>query len=214
MLESYMYPFYDSRRILFNPTLSDFILYDFTGGTCLINSVQSSNLCEYLLVHGANVNAQDIQLKAALHYAIQEHRFDTTKLLITHGADPFLKNRYGDDALQTSCLKGATTIFHYLLEQIPEYSRERKAEMHELMGSTFLDEHHDIQMALHFWKKAIDIRYDPDSDKGGPPDIPKKPLGYTPLYAKILNHEGTSGSDGKSVLTFSVYYTVAQLHSF
>lgn len=159
------------------------------GGTCLINSVQSSHLCEYLLVHGANVNAQDIQLKAALHYAIQEHRFDTTKLLIAHGADPFLKNRYGDDALQTSCLKGATIIFNYLLDIIPDYSRERKAEMHELMGSTFLDEHHDIQMALQYWKKAIEIRYDPTGEL---PDLPKKQLGYTPLYAKVYNHEGIS----------------------
>lgn len=99
------------------------------------------------MAHGADVNAQDIQLKTALHYAIQEHRFDTTKLLLANGACPFLKNRYGDDALQTACLKGATSIFNYLLELIPEYSRERRAEMHELIGSTFLDEHHDIQVS-------------------------------------------------------------------
>lgn len=59
------------------------------GGTCLINSVQSAPLCEYLLAHGANVNAQDIQLKTALHYAIQEHRFDTTKLLVRFDACSF-----------------------------------------------------------------------------------------------------------------------------
>ena len=46
----------------------------YNGGTCLINSVQSVSLCEFLLESGANVNAQDIQLKTALHYAIQEHR--------------------------------------------------------------------------------------------------------------------------------------------
>ena len=33
---------------------------------------------------------QDIQCKTALHYAIQEHRFETTKLLLNFGADPFL----------------------------------------------------------------------------------------------------------------------------
>jgi hypothetical protein len=33
---------------------------------------------------------QDIQCKTALHYAIQEHRFETTKLLLHFGADPFL----------------------------------------------------------------------------------------------------------------------------
>jgi ankyrin repeat protein len=55
---------------------------NYNGGTCLINSVQSGELCEFLLQNGANVNAQDIQNKTALHYAIQEHRFETTKLLL------------------------------------------------------------------------------------------------------------------------------------
>jgi ankyrin repeat protein len=48
------------------------------GGTCLINSVQSVELCELLLKNGADVNAKDIQKKTALHYAIQEHRLETT----------------------------------------------------------------------------------------------------------------------------------------
>ena len=56
------------------------------GGTCLINSVQSVPLCEYLLKKGADVNAQDIQLKTALHYSIQEHRFETALLLLQFGA--------------------------------------------------------------------------------------------------------------------------------
>ena len=44
---------------------------NYNGGTCLINSVQSVQLCLYLLQHGAAVNAKDIQNKTALHYAIQ-----------------------------------------------------------------------------------------------------------------------------------------------
>ena len=30
--------------------------------------------------HGADVNAEDVQHKTALHYAVQEHRLDTTKV--------------------------------------------------------------------------------------------------------------------------------------
>lgn len=44
---------------------------NYNGGTCLINSVQSVQLCLYLLQHGAAVNEKDIQNKTALHYAIQ-----------------------------------------------------------------------------------------------------------------------------------------------
>ena len=75
------------------------------GGTCLINSVQSVELCKFLLENGANVNAEDIQNKTALHYAIQEHRSETTKLLLQFKADPTILSKWGDDALQTSCLK-------------------------------------------------------------------------------------------------------------
>lgn len=90
-------------------------------------------LCEYLISKGADVNAKDIQEKTALHYAIQEHRLETTKLLLSHGADPFAKSRYGDDALQTACLKGAHVIFDYLQSSI-EYSEARRADSHELIG--------------------------------------------------------------------------------
>ena len=136
---------------------ADILKANYNGGTCLINSVQSVPLCEFLIKHGADVNAQDIQYKTALHYAIQEHRFETTKLLLSSGADPYVRSRYGDDALQTSCLKVATQIFEYLIENF-NYSPERIAEAYELLGSTFLDEHYDLQTALTYWRKALDIR--------------------------------------------------------
>ncbi|XP_046449498.1 protein fem-1 homolog A-like [Daphnia pulex] len=136
---------------------ADILRANYNGGTCLINSVQSVPLCEYLLQHGAAVNALDIQQKTALHYAIQEHRLETTKLLLQYLADPYLKSRYGDDALQTSCLKGATQIFEYLITNVP-YNLERIADAYELMGSTCLDEHHDLQLALQYWRNAVQLR--------------------------------------------------------
>jgi len=127
------------------------------GGTCLINSVQSVELCQFLLRHGAYVNAQDVQNKTALHYAIQEHRFETTKLLLQFQADPFLVSRYNDDALQTACLKGAAEIFNYLVDNV-NYTPERVASAFELLGSTFLDEHHDVAKALKHWRAACGVR--------------------------------------------------------
>ncbi|KAK0165341.1 hypothetical protein PV328_003860 [Microctonus aethiopoides] len=136
---------------------ADILRDNYNGGTCLINAVQSVELCTFLLRHGADVNARDIQNKTALHYAIQEHRFETTKLLLKNNADPHLKSRYNDDALQTACLKGATQIFDYLVENI-NYTPERLADANELMGSTFFDEHNDTQIALKYWRKAMTIR--------------------------------------------------------
>ncbi|KAG5898102.1 hypothetical protein JTB14_027459 [Gonioctena quinquepunctata] len=130
---------------------------NYNGGTCLINSVQSAPLCDFLLKNGADVNARDIQNKTALHYAIQEHRLETTKLLLKSGANYNAKSRYGDDALQMACLKGATGIFQYLITSI-KYPPEKLANAHELMGATFLDEHNELALALVHWKKALAIR--------------------------------------------------------
>jgi len=149
---------------------------NYNGGTCLINSVQSVELCEFLLRNGAEVNAQDIQCKTALHYAIQEHRFETTKLLLQYGANPYLESRYKDDALQTACLKGASEIFQYLTHQL-DYSAERIASAFELLGSTFLDEHHDSQRAVQYWRASCEVR-----EKAGLTkqiQLPKKQYRYT-----------------------------------
>lgn len=150
---------------------ADILKANYNGGTCLINSVQSVQLCLYLLEHGAKVNARDIQNKTALHYAIQEHRLETTKLLLENGADPYARSRYNDDALQTACLKGAAQIFQYLIERI-SYDPERLADAHELIGSTFLDEHVDTQVALSHWENAVKIRMQHGID--GKP-LPKRP---------------------------------------
>ncbi|EDW97709.1 protein fem-1 homolog A isoform X1 [Drosophila yakuba] len=141
------------------------------GGTCLINSVQSVKLCLYLVQKGADINARDIQDKTALHYAIQEHRLDTTKMLIEEGADPYAKSRYGDDALRTACLKGAHQIFDFLKKEL-NYTPARLAEAHELMGSTFLDEHNESRVCILHWRMAHHIRaaYSPYIEKK--PQVP------------------------------------------
>ena len=48
----------------------------------------------------------------------QESRLESTKLLLGAGADPLRQSKYGDDILQTACLKGALMIFNFLLENV------------------------------------------------------------------------------------------------
>lgn len=104
-------------------------------------------------------------------------RLDTTQVLLENGADPFARSRYGDDALQTACLKGSHQIFDYLKQNVA-YSSERLANAHELigkrvinsrlvqffntqsffLGSTFLDEHNETRVAVLHWRMAHHIR--------------------------------------------------------
>ncbi|XP_012287674.1 protein fem-1 homolog CG6966 [Orussus abietinus] len=151
---------------------ADIMKANYNGGSCLINSVQSVELCTFILNHGADVNASDIQNKTALHYAIQEHRFQTMKLLLEHNADPYLKSRYNDDALQTACIKGGVLAFQYLVEHA-SYTPERLADANELMGSTYFDEFNDTHTALKYWRTALDIRCSNTID--GKP-LPKRPV--------------------------------------
>lgn len=142
------------------------------AGTCLINSVQSVELCQYLILRGVDVNAQDIQGKSALHYAVQENLLDTVQLLIDQGADPFAKSRHGDDALQTACLKGADEIFEFLKGRIT-YSAERLASAHELLGATFFDDRNQTQLAISHWRIALTLRLqNPAAIIGKLPEVP------------------------------------------
>ena len=94
------------------------------GGTCLINSVQSVPVCEFLLQSGANVNAQDHSAQTALHYAVNEKELETTKILLRYGADPFLEDEWGNDALSITCWNQASEIFKWLVDHVP-YTPER-----------------------------------------------------------------------------------------
>jgi len=145
------------------------------GGTCLINSVQSPDLVEYLITNGADVNAEDVQHKTALHYAVQEHRLETTKVLVRHGGDIFKKSKYGDDALQTACVKGALVIFNYLIE-VASFPIERICDAFELMGASFLLETHDMSSSIFFWRKAVELRNVRDGGRIEKPKMGKHPV--------------------------------------
>ncbi|XP_023322386.1 protein fem-1 homolog C isoform X2 [Eurytemora carolleeae] len=158
---------------------ADIQLPNHFGGTCLINSVQSPELVKYLLDHGADVNADDVQRKTALHYAVQEHRLETVKILLEYGADPYISSKYGDDALQTACIKGAIMVFNYLIDKI-DYPIAKVCDAFELLGSSFLLDLHDMGTTLFLWRKALEIR------NNGEVPVPKP---YTGIHHVLGIHE-------------------------
>ena len=131
------------------------------GGTCLINSVQSSDLCQFLIDCGVGVNEQDNSGNIALHYAIRECHTDTVKLLLRNASDPLICNDFGDDALQTASLRGYEDIVEYLIERI-QPSVPRQIEAYQLIGANYVDQKHSIPKAIESWQHAMNLRCQDD----------------------------------------------------
>jgi len=147
------------------------------GGTCLINSVQSVELCQFLIEQGASVNAVDNSGNLALHYAIREGRFDAVRLLLKHGSDSSICNDFGDDALQTAALRGHTNILEHLIEELKPAAQHR-ADAYSLIGANYVDEKHDADQALTFWIKSANIRMEESVDD----PVEGSALGPNPAY--------------------------------
>lgn len=126
------------------------------GGTCLINSVQNAELCRFLIDRGVDVNIADTSGNLALHYAIKEGRFETVQLLVERGSNPYMRNEYGDDALQCASLKGYVDIVEFLVKTL-QPSIDRQIEAYQLIGGNFIDEKLDTFQGLSMWKKAIKL---------------------------------------------------------
>ena len=68
------------------------------------------NVCEFLLKHGADMDAQTAAGDTALHLAAANKHLDVVSLLLSFHADPALKNNAGVTAAQTATARGYTSI--------------------------------------------------------------------------------------------------------
>ena len=126
------------------------------GVTCLMKAVQSAELCQFLIDNGAELNSQDIDGNTALHHAIESDQFHSLRLITERGADPYIRNKRGDDPLQFASIRGSAYLVHMLIANIrPPISR--RVESYHLVGAHFaeLDQFDD---ALQFWTIALKLR--------------------------------------------------------
>ncbi|PVD29769.1 hypothetical protein C0Q70_09026 [Pomacea canaliculata] len=156
---------------------ADIHLPNMNGGTCLINSVQSPELCEFLIKHGARVNDRDKSNNLALHYAIREDRLDTVKLLVEYGSDYNAKNDYNDNALQTAALRGYEDIVEYLIESTRPSLVDALLIRERILGKNHKDTSFGVmyrgavyadsrrfQRCVDLWKYAYHLRFTGCSD--------------------------------------------------
>jgi ankyrin repeat protein len=68
--------------------------------TPLLNASFSgkANIVSWLIAQKANLNHQDVNGYTALHFCAQEGHLDCAKVLLTHSADPNIRDAHGNSA--------------------------------------------------------------------------------------------------------------------
>ena len=79
----------------------DVDILDGDARTPLIHAIfkGKEKIVSWLLAKGANINHQDRNGWSALHFAVQEKRFEMVEYLLQHGASVHLRNVYGNTPL-------------------------------------------------------------------------------------------------------------------
>ena len=108
----------------------------------------------------ADVNAVDRFGYTVLHIAVSSGHLPVVRLLIEHGGDPSICNRYGDDVLQFAALfarKPDADVLEYLIEEV-EPSAQRRADLYALVAAAFVLGKEDEDHALPFWIKSFNVQ--------------------------------------------------------
>ncbi|XP_064651214.1 cingulin-like [Lineus longissimus] len=87
------------------------------GETCLHKSVQSLDLCLFLLNHGADINQVDGFGRTPLHQAVDAGPVEVVRLLARRGADVNLQDCCGDTGLDIAFRNGREKVTEMLLNR-------------------------------------------------------------------------------------------------
>lgn len=85
-----------------------------SGMTALHQAARKGNVeaAQFLIEHGANINALDTQQKTPLHNAIEENQLKLTQLLLAQGADPNIEDNNKKNAY--ACAENKNDILQAL----------------------------------------------------------------------------------------------------
>lgn len=131
------------------------------GHTCLMISCYKNHypIVEYLLKLGADVNRRSVRGNTALHDCAESGSLEIMKLLLKNHAKMDL-DAYGMSPIKAAAVAGHTNIVDYLVSrQGANVTMMEKIEALELSGAMFVDKKRDMQSALKYWNRAIELRY-------------------------------------------------------
>lgn len=88
------------------------------GFTPLIETAitRQANIAEVLLARKVDINKPDVTGRTALHWAVDNHDLELTRLLLAHGANPNAYTRSGMAVLVYPVLRGHDTLKHLLYQ--------------------------------------------------------------------------------------------------
>ena len=84
---------------------------------CVAESVRFNipSLCEFFIIHGADVNGKDDDGSTALHISAKENKINFVNMLLSHGADVNVRNNYGTTALHYAIYSSNLEIIEALI---------------------------------------------------------------------------------------------------
>lgn len=103
---------------LISENVGDLEMGDRQGRTLLIDAAfyKRQKVIEWLLAHGANINAQDENGFSALHAATQEKNIKMVSFLLQNGAHVNIQDAFGNTPISRTNLATPIGLFRMLLE--------------------------------------------------------------------------------------------------
>ena len=129
-----------------------------------------SEVVEFLLEMGANIESRSKKEDTPLMRAITHNRYDVAEMLLSKGANPEAVNIYGDSALFRAICKRSTELIDLLLDS----GASRSFRMKGFSPMTIAAKHGSTEMVQHLIDRGFDINA-------------KDSCGCTPIHGAITS---------------------------
>ncbi|CAK9299615.1 unnamed protein product [Gordionus sp. m RMFG-2023] len=108
-IDAYYHDYYDINMPPIN------LIIESKATNSLQESIDQSPDAKSRVIRTIFVNRADAQGKTALHYAAQEDHCASANVLMNYGANPGIRNRFGNDVWETCGLYGSTRVLNVLI---------------------------------------------------------------------------------------------------